>query len=424
VLQIDDGDGRSELHDRVGLSAAHPRWLARVLVNESQLLYPDDDPATSWIDLDLDPDASLPVYATMPFAGGADRYRDLTPEDFFDSEWVLGNDCPGRGVHAIAALEDVSLLVAPDLYSPRPLAKVDSVVDEGSLAGSDFAQCVAPASPVPQAEVPEDLDNLRLDPLADFDVIVALQRRLLEFAEALRSFIVLLDVPPQLNQRRILDWRAKFDSAYAAGYYPWIEVARLDDRRDAIVRVNPSAIAAGIIAQREIAFGVPYGPGNVIAASVVGVEDRVSSECHDELHQNAINVFMPERDGVRLTAARTLSIDRTWRQLNVRRLITMIERALEQQMQWAVFEPNNSELRAQITQMLAAYARQLFRGNAFAGATEETSFFVRCDEQLNPPQVVDQGLLLAELGVAPAEPLEFIVVQISRDADAMVRVTS
>src|SRR5262249_49245447 len=242
VLRIDDGDGRSELHDRVGLSAEHPRWLARVLVNESKLLYPDDDPATSWIDLDLDPDASLPPYTTTPFVGGADRYRDLTPEDFFDPEWVLGNDCPGRGVHAITALEDLSLLVVPDLYSPRPLGKVESVVVEGSLAGSEFAQCVTPALPIPQAAVPEDLGNLRLDPSGDFDVIVVLQRRLLELAETLRSFIVLLDVPPLLNQRRILDWRAKFDSAYVAAYYPWIEVARLDDQRDTIVRVNPSAL--------------------------------------------------------------------------------------------------------------------------------------------------------------------------------------
>jgi hypothetical protein len=278
--------------------------------------------------------------------------------------------------------------------------------------------------PVPQAPAPEDLDGLRLDPATDLEAIVALQQKVVELADGLHSFIVLLDVPPLLSQNRVLYWRAKFGSPFAAAYHPWIEVARLDDRRDAIVRVNPSAIAAGIIAQREIQLGVQFGPANVIAASVVGVEDQVSPRRHDELHQSALNVFMKDRDGIRLTAARTLSTDQTWRQLNVRRLVTMLERVLYQQMQWAVFELNNRQLRAQISQMLEAYLRQLFRANAFAGPTEATSFFVRCDDALNPPQIADQGQLLAEVGVAPAEPLEFVVLQISRDADATLRVGS
>jgi len=201
-------------------------------------------------------------------------------------------------------------------------------------------------------------------------------------------------------------------------------VARLDDQRDAIVRVNPSAIAAGIIALRETQFGVPYGPANVVASSVVDVDDRVSPQRHDELHQNALNIFMKERDGIRLTAARTLSVEQAWRQLSVRRLLTMIERVLYQQLQWVVFEPNDREIRTQISQMIEAYLRQLFRANAFAGATEATAFFVRCDDLLNPPLVADQGRLVAEVGVAPAEPLEFIVLQISRDGDATLRVRS
>jgi phage tail sheath protein FI len=66
---------------------------------------------------------------------------------------------------------------------------------------------------------------------------------------------------------------------------------------------------------------------------------------------------------------------------------------------------------------LGAYLRQLYLAGAFRGATEEDAFFVRCDETLNPPQVVDAGQLITEIGVAPTEPLEFIVLQLSRDGD-------
>ena len=42
---------------------------------------------------------------------------------------------------------------------------------------------------------------------------------------------------------------------------------------------------------------------------------------------------------------------------------------------------------------------------------------MRCDETLNTPYVVDSGQLIAEIGVAPAEPLEFILLQLARDGD-------
>jgi hypothetical protein len=194
-------------------------------------------------------------------------------------------------------------------------------------------------------------------------------------------------------------------------------VARPEDRRDALIRVPPSAVAAGIIAQRELTWGVPHGPANVLAAAVVDVAESVSAAHHDALHPEGLNVFRREREGVRLTAARTLSRESAWRQLSVRRLVTMIGRALERQMQWTVFEPNAGGLRAELRLLLVSYLRQLFRLGAFRGAREEEAFFVRCDETNNPSPSVDAGRLVAEIGVAPAEPLEFILLRLVRGGD-------
>jgi len=295
---------------------------------------------------------------------------------------------------------------------------------DGGGAGADFSECVEPLIPVQAASI-EDLDGLRLDSNGDLDTIIFWQQQLVSFAASQQSFIVLLDVPPRLSQRRILYWRAAFDSAYAATYHPWLIVARSDDERDALIQVNPSAVAAGVIARREIDFGVPYGPANVIAAGVVDVLDQVSPQRHDELHQIAVNVYLQERDGVRLSAARTLSSsDQSYRQLSVRRLVTMLRRVLYRQMQWTVFEPNNSVLRDTIVTALENFLRQLYERNAFSGATEREAFFVRCDASINPQSVLDQGQLIVLVGVAPAEPLEFIVLQLARDGDGTLRVAS
>jgi Bacteriophage tail sheath protein len=427
LLAIDDGVGPTERHDRLGLAANHSRWLAAVLVNDSELLYPSDDPAKSpgdplatWIDSDLDLDPSLPVARTSAFTDVADRYADIVPGDFFDSAWAAGDEKAADGVHAVVDLPDVSLVVAPDLYSPGPLAPIEAVVTPPTFAGPEFAECVAPTPPVAQEEPVDDLTGLQLDPEQDLDEIAALQRRLTDLADVLESFVVLLDVPPGLSQRRILYWRGKFDTAYAAAYYPWLNIVRTDDRRSGLVRVNPSAAAAGIIAHREHQFGVPYGPANAIAVDAVSVDDRVSPARHDELHQHAINVYVPERDGINLTAARTLSLAPIWRQLNVRRLVTMIRRVLERQMQWSVFEPNNQRLRFQVARMLEAFLRQLYRTNAFTGATEGEAFFVKCDDKLNPVPVEQAGQLIAQIGIAPAEPMEFIVIELAREGDTIL----
>jgi phage tail sheath protein FI len=148
----------------------------------------------------------------------------------------------------------------------------------------------------------------------------------------------------------------------------------------------------------------------------------VTDAIHDQLHLMGINVYRAERDGFRLSAARTLSSDPDYRQLSVRRLITSLEETLTQQCQWLVFEPNTAELRTRLTHAISLLLRDLHRRGYLAGASEEESYFVRCDDSNNPVQSQALGRLVAEVGVAPASPLEYIVLQISADVDGNVTV--
>jgi hypothetical protein len=415
-LQVHDGAGASEHFAALGLHVDHPRWLASVLCRESALLWPD----FAWAGDRLLPGDALLLRGgeTAPFSGGEDRHAALTHGDFFDPAWDPREDEPASGLQAVAGTTGVTQIVLPDLYQPAPLPPQADVRDP-SLAGPDFAPCVelplAPPTPANTAELP----GLLLDPAdpADLAQIVALFQQVQDFVETTRDHIALLDVPPGLKPAQVAAFRSHFDSSYCALYHPWLAVPTAEDGRDALVTVPPAAAAAGIVAARELALGVPHGPANEVVRQALRPLQMLSSAEHDALHPLGINVLLQQPRGVVLTAARTLSLDAAWRQLSVRRLLLLLRRTLQQQMQWAVFEPHTPALRRQVVQMLTVFLRRLFTLGAFTGATEEEAFFVQCDDDLNPPGRVDQGELLAHVGVAPAEPLEFIVLQLRRSGD-------
>jgi phage tail sheath protein FI len=156
----------------------------------------------------------------------------------------------------------------------------------------------------------------------------------------------------------------------------------------------------------------------------VAVEQRLTSAEQDELHLAGINVFALERDGVRLTAARTMTSDSQWRQLSVRRLVTMIGRALRAQMAWTVFEPAGQTLRSELRHVLDGFMRELHARGALAGARPQDGYFVRCDDSNNPPPSVDAGRLVVDVGVAPVEPLEYIVLRLARGDDGTIMLES
>jgi hypothetical protein len=420
-LTLSDGTGTTERHERLGLSASHPRWIGTVLCRESALVWPD----WSWAGGQVLPAA---VHLPQPeppagqFTGGRDRYGDLRLDDFFDPSWtsLADSDADGAvpaGVQALATLPDLTHIVVPDLYQPA-LPPPTSDIADPSLASANFEPCFeAPLAEAP-AVATSELPGLLLDPRlpGDLENIIAQQRKLVDFVEATREQIVLLDVPPGLPPPAVQAWRSRFDSAYAAAYHPWPDLVRADGR-SIPVSAPPSAIAAGVIADRERRFGLAAGPANALARQAVRLDQTVTPQAHATLHPQGINVFAFDVDGVRLTAARTLSRDRQWRQLSVRRLMLMLRRALKRQMAWAVFEPNGPTLRRDLQRTLSTYLRGLYVAGAFRGGTEAEAFFVRCDEINNPRAQVDAGQLVVEIGVAPVEPLEFILLRIVRKDD-------
>ncbi|MFH8251262.1 phage tail sheath family protein [Microbacterium sp. B2969] len=428
-----------EVTTGLGLHPAHPRWIGTALTDRVPEGAERDAaarrhlvvPADSWVDLDL-----APLPQLLPIDGAlveevsdrthlidAGAFFDVGTTDFhsIDEDAGPSDPEPHVGVDRMARVREIGLLCVPDVawapYTPSP---PPPALHPRSPLPCRCRSC-DPDDPEPEYHaVAPVVGGLDARNPGDLRELVARQERVVELARACGRLVALLDVPDQLSVGQIAEWRSHFDTSYAAAYHPWLAVA--DDRDGPAIPVPPSAFAAGIIAQRELRLGLPWGPANELAVGAVRAEAVVTDASHDALHELGINVYRVERDGFRLTAARTLSTDPDYRQLSVRRLMTMLALTLQRQCADLAFEPNTAELRDRLTHMVTALLRGLARQGAFAGRTEADSFFVRCGDDVNPPSSQALGRFVAEIGVAPAVPLEYILVRIARDPDGSLTV--
>jgi hypothetical protein len=56
----------------------------------------------------------------------------------------------------------------------------------------------------------------------------------------------------------------------------------------------------------------------------------------------------------------------------------------------------------------------VWRDGALYGSTPEQAFYVKCDDETNPPEVIDAGQLVVEIGMCPVKPAEFVIFRIGQ----------
>jgi phage tail sheath protein FI len=133
---------------------------------------------------------------------------------------------------------------------------------------------------------------------------------------------------------------------------------------------------------------------------------------------NGIRVFPPQSvvvwGGRTLAGADALASD--WKYIPVRRLALSIEESLLRGTQWAVFEPNDELLWAQLRLDVGAFLHGLFTQGAFQGSVPREAYFVRCDRETMTQDDIDNGRLIILVGFAPLKPSEFVIIRIRQEA--------
>ncbi|WP_197358955.1 phage tail sheath family protein, partial [Streptomyces clavuligerus] len=330
--------------------------LPSVLAARSQLVR-----ATALPGLSTDP-AEFPVPAIgswLALEGGDDAYPGLSVADFTGTDGGSGRR---TGIVALEDIDEVSVCAVPAMWS-------------GTVESALVTHC-----------------------------------------ELLRDRFAVLDPQDGLDLEGIQAFRERFDTRYAALYYPWLVTRDPSVNRD--VEVPPSGHLAGIYARVDVERGVHKAPANTVIRgirAVDGIAQDVTKRHQDLLNPKGINAlrFFPGF-GQRVWGARTLSSDSSWKYINVRRLFLFLEESIDEGTQWVVFEPNDEALWALVRQTVTNFLTTVWRSGALAGTTADEAFFVACDRTTMTEDDLANGRLICVIGVAPVFPAEFVIFRIQQ----------
>lgn len=307
-------------------------------------------------------DAKAPATAPRPpftLSGGSDG-RLATGSEYAGA----GEGRHASGLKALAEIDDIAIVAAPG---------------SAALSGSE-----------PQAVI----------------------KALISHCETLRFRFAILAGPRDADLARIRGVRSQIDSTYAALYYPWLLVPPVAPNAPPLP-LSPEGAVAGIYARCDIERGVHRAPANATVRGVLRFSRTLSKGEQDLLLPEGINCLrFFEGRGYQVWGARTISSDREWVYVNVRRLFIFIEHSIDRSIQWAVFEPNTEELWQKLRLMIESFLHDLWRNGELPGTRPQEAFFVRCDRSTMSQGDLDNGRLICVVGVAPIKPAEFIIFRI------------
>lgn len=376
VIVVVNGE-RQDRYAELSVNQSDTRFVGRILERE----HPQDEDAVVYLD-----------YTDLPadsFAAGSSLLLALTAapvtlDGGLDGDAPAASDYQGKeadpddaskkasGLAALGEIDDIAIVAIPDAAGFEP--------DEAFTV---------------------------------HDALVA-------HCASLKYRIGIIDGPQNASLSQVRAYRGRFDSKYAALYHPWIEILDPTQRPaqgapPQRILLPPSGFVAGIYARTDIERGVHKAPANEIVYGLTKFEFNINKARQEVLNPEGINALrFFEGRGNRVWGARTLSSDPEWKYVNVRRLFIFLEHSIDKSTQWAVFEPNNERLWANMRHTIEDFLLVQWRNGALMGTKPEEAFFVRCDRTTMTQNDLDNGRLIVLIGVAPVQPAEFVIFRIGQ----------
>jgi len=319
--------------------------------------------------------------------------------------------------------------VPPPKPKPAPaqsgMTFSNSALDAGLLIGTEEAQTGLHAF-----DVIEDV-NLILIPdlcLLDADKQAGACKQVLDYCSGRNDCFFVGDIPGAETDYNAAikfvngDTNTLINSlGYGAFYYPWIQINNPQAAYPSLppLFIPPSGAVAGAYAATDASRGVfKSAAGTVDGLLNLAIVESVKTTQVQLglLNKNCVNdIRSLSGKGVCIWGARTNAGEASeWKYVSVRRLFIFVEQSIRKSSDWIVFEPNTPKLWGTIIRNLTVFLTSLWREGALFGASAEEAFFIKVDAENNPPIERRKGNLVIEIGLAPVFPAEFVIIKIGQ----------
>jgi hypothetical protein len=259
------------------------------------------------------------------------------------------------------------------------------------------------------------------EPAAPATELLAVQRAMLRLCAARGDLFALLSLPEHCREDGAIEHAGALEASlgfgersaasYGALYHPWL-IAREPDGR--LVRTPPDGPIGGTVARRSLARGAWIAPANERLEGAVALTPPIDRARWLELQEARVNLLRQEPHGFVTLGTDTLSADPELRPINVRRLLQLLRRLALRLGGGFVFEPNDDAFERRVRRDVESALGDMFARGAFAGATPDRSFQVAFR---STPRDVEAGRFIVDLRVAPALPMDFLVVRLIQVGD-------
>lgn len=229
------------------------------------------------------------------------------------------------------------------------------------------------------------------------------------YASGRLKMIAIADTPISLIPVDAMDFRlgrgdythSAFNTSYMVLAWPWLSIT--DPVTGAAKLVPPSGKVAACMARVVNPWDAPAGTQNGLLHNVNSLEYNASGAEIALLYSQGINVIISDESGIYIDGQKTLLQSTSkLNRVHARQLLNYMESAVEKSTKFVKFKANNSSTWNQLLRLL----RPFFQGIMDNGGLD--NFYVKCDEDINPPEQRQEGILKCRIGVYITDIAEWI----------------
>ena len=210
-----------------------------------------------------------------------------------------------------------------------------------------------------------------------------------------------MDANSRMGITTAISEASKYDSSYAATYYPWIR------KRTSIL--PPSIEMLGVYAFNDTTGGGPwYAPAGFRRGSFsseVSSTRPLTQAQRDQLYENNINPLSSfTNQGLAVFGQKTLQSKATvLDRVNVRRMLLKVRKDISRIARTFLFEQNSATVREQLLNRVNNVLSSVQSANGL------TEFRAILDETTTTPDLIDRNIMMGKIFLKPTSAAEVIV---------------